>query len=216
GIDLGTTHSCVGTWKNNQFQIITNDSGNRITPSYVAFTDYGRLIGDTAKSQIFRNCSNTIYGFKRLIGHDFGDPIIQNSIKDWQFNVVNRNGRPNIQVEEMGFTKYFTPEEICTMVLSKIKKFAEDFTGSQVNSVAIAIPDCYNLTQNKAIVNAGHAAGFDTTTISDTSASAITYCMSHKLVIGEQNLLIVDLGSGSLSVSFVTVEENIIEVKAAA
>ncbi|CAG8490518.1 20750_t:CDS:2 [Cetraspora pellucida] len=216
GIDLGTTNSCVGAWKNDHFQIITNDIGNRITPSYVAFTDYGCLIGDSAKSQIFRNCFNTIHSFKRLIGRDFYDPIIQKSLKYWKFNVVDKNGKPYIQVKEMGVTKYFTPQEICSMVLSRIKKLAENFTGSQVNSAVITIPTCYNLTQNKAIVNAGHAAGLiNLSTISNTSASAITYCMSHKSN-GDQNLLIVDLGSSNLSVSLVVIEDNIIEVKAVA
>ncbi|CAG8512615.1 2237_t:CDS:2, partial [Scutellospora calospora] len=211
GIDIGTSYSCVGTWKDEHIQIITNDRGNRITPSYIAFTDHGRLIGDSAKSQISRNPYNTIYNFKRIVGHDFHEPAVQNSLKHWPFKVVDKNDSPHIQINEMGVTKYFTPEEIYLMMLIKMKQFVS----SQVDKVVVAIPTCYNLAQYRAIVNAGYAAGLNTIAINDTSASAIAYWMSHKLE-HDHNVLIVDLGSGNLSVSLITLEMGIIEVKAVA
>ncbi|CAG8612620.1 28521_t:CDS:2 [Gigaspora margarita] len=217
GIDLGSTYSCMGIWKVDHTQIITNDNGNLITPSYVAFTNNGRLVGDSAKNQIARNPCNTFYSSKKLVGCNFHDQSVLN-LGCWPFNIVNRNDMPYFKTEEMGVIKHFTPEAICSMILSKLKDDAENFTGVKVNSAVIAIPAYYNLEQRQAIKNAAYGAGLNTLRIiSDTSASAITYTLSHTCrSIGERNLLIIDLGSEILGVSLSTLEESVIEVKAEA
>ena len=135
GIDLGTTYSCVGIWQNDRVEIIANDQGNRTTPSYVAFTDTERLIGDAAKNQCAMNPMNTVFDAKRLIGRKYDDPVVQSDMKHWPFKVVSVSGTPKIQVEFKGETKTFAAEEISSMVLSKMKETASAFVGKDVKDV---------------------------------------------------------------------------------
>ena len=156
GIDLGTTYSCVGIWQNDRDEIIANDQGNRTTPSYVAFTDSERLIGDAAKNQIAMNVQNTVFDAKRMIGRKFSDPTIQNDMKHWSFKVIDDgHDKPVIQVQYKGETKKFTPEEISSMVLTKMKETAESFIGKTVNNAVITCPAYFNDSQRQATKDAG-------------------------------------------------------------
>ena len=150
GIDLGTTYSCVGVWQNDRIEIIANDQGNRTTPSYVAFTDTERLIGDAAKNQVAMNPQNTVFDAKRLIGRDFNDTAIQEDMKHWPFKVINDGGKPKIQVEFKGETKTFFPEEISAMVLVKMKETAEAYLGHEVTEAVITVPAYFNDSQRQA------------------------------------------------------------------
>jgi L1 cell adhesion molecule like protein len=159
GIDLGTTYSCVGVWQNERVEIIANDQGNRTTPSYVAFTDSERLIGDAAKSQVSMNPENTIFDAKRLIGRKIDDTHIQNDMKHWSFKVVSKDdGKPLIQVEFKGEQKTFSPEEISAMVLVKMKEIAESYLGTTVTSAVITVPAYFNDGQRQATKDAGSIA----------------------------------------------------------
>ena len=160
GIDLGTTNSCVAVYRYNRAEIIQNESGNRITPSQVAFADEGRVVGDAAKNQATRNYQNTIYGVKRLIGRRFSDPTVQADIKTWPFKVVkDSDDRPNIEVTYQGETKTFYPEEISAMVLADIKKTAETHLGNKVQSAVITVPAYFNDSQRQTTKDAGRIAG---------------------------------------------------------
>ena len=130
GIDLGTTFSCVGVWQNDRVEIIANDQGNRVTPSYVAFTDTERLLGDAARNQVAMNPENTLFDAKRLIGRRFTDAAIQEDMKHWPFKVVDKGGKPYMQVTYKGEVKQFTPEEVSSMVLTKMKETAEAYIGA--------------------------------------------------------------------------------------
>jgi len=150
GIDLGTTFSCVGIWQNDRVEIIANDQGNRTTPSYVAFTDTERLIGDAAKNQVAMNPENTLFDAKRLIGRRFNDPAIQADIKHWPFKVVDKDGKPYMQVTYKGEVKTFTPEEVSSMVLTKMKETAEAYVGGPVKDAVITCPAYFNDSQRQA------------------------------------------------------------------
>ncbi|KIK21342.1 hypothetical protein PISMIDRAFT_104138 [Pisolithus microcarpus 441] len=216
GIDLGTTDSCVGVWQNDRVEIIANDQGNRTTPSYVAFLDNERLIGDAAKNQVAMNPHNTVSCAKRLIGRKFDDPEVQADIKYLPFRVVNRAGRPYIRVEYRGETKEFTPEEISSMVLTKMKKTAEANLGCAVNNAAVTVPAYFNDSQRQATRDAGTIADLNVLRIiNEPTAAAIAYGLNKK-VIGERNVLIFDLGGGTFDASLLTIEEGILEVKATA
>ncbi|KIK16377.1 hypothetical protein PISMIDRAFT_268287 [Pisolithus microcarpus 441] len=216
GIDLGTTDSCVGVWQNDRVEIIANDQGNRTTPSYVAFLDNERLIGDAAKNQVAMNPHNTVSCAKRLIGRKFYDPEVQADIKYLPFRVVNRAGKPYIRVEYRGETKEFTPEEISSMVLTKMKKTAEANLGCAVNNAAVTVPAYFNDSQRQATRDAGTIAGLNVLRIiNEPTAAAIAYGLNKK-VIGERNVLIFDLGGGTFDASLLTIEEGILEVKATA
>jgi len=217
GIDLGTTYSCVGVMKNDNVEIIANDQGNRTTPSYVAFTDTERLIGDAAKNQAARNPENTVFDAKRLIGRKFADPIVQSDIKLWPFKVIAGAGdKPMIQVTHNAEDKKFHPEEISSMVLNKMKETAEAYLGSKVNDAVVTVPAYFNDSQRQATKDAGSICGMNILRIiNEPTAAAIAYGLDKK-GMGEQNVLIFDMGGGTFDVSLLTIEDGIFEVKATA
>ena len=217
GIDLGTTYSCVGVWKNDGVEIIANDQGNRTTPSYVAFTDSERLIGDAAKNQTARNPENTVFDAKRLIGRKFADPIVQADMKLWPFKVLSGAGdKPMIQVQFMGEEKKFHPEEVSSMVLTKMKETAEAYLGTKVNDAVVTVPAYFNDSQRQATKDAGSISGLNVLRIiNEPTAAAIAYGLDKK-GDGERNVLIYDMGGGTFDVSLLTIEDGIFEVKATA
>merc|ERR1712230_39760 len=216
GIDLGTTYSCVGIWQNDRVEIIANDQGNRTTPSYVAFTDTERLIGDAAKNQCAMNPMNTIFDAKRLIGRKFDDPVVQSDMKHWPFKIVSDGGTPKIQVNYKGEEKQFAPEEISSMVLIKMREIAEAYVGKDVKNAVVTVPAYFNDSQRQATKDAGLIAGLNVLRIiNEPTAAAIAYDLDKK-VEGERNVLIFDLGGGTFDVSLLTIEEGIFEVKATA
>ncbi|KAL7267496.1 Hsp70 chaperone [Rhizina undulata] len=216
GIDLGTTYSCVGVFRDDRIEIIANDQGNRTTPSFVAFTDTERLIGDSAKNQVAMNPHNTVFDAKRLIGRKFDDPEVQSDMKHFPFKVINKGGKPAIQVEFKGETKVFTPEEISSMVLTKMRETAESYLGGTVNNAVITVPAYFNDSQRQATKDSGLIAGLNVLRIiNEPTAAAIAYGLDKKAA-GERNVLIFDLGGGTFDVSLLTIEEGIFEVKATA
>jgi len=214
GIDLGTTYSCVGVFQHGKVEIIANDQGNRTTPSYVAFTDSERLIGDAAKNQVAMNPENTIFDAKRLIGRKFNEESVAKDMKHWPFKVTNVEGRPKIQVEYKGETKLFFPEEISSMVLTKMKETAESYLGKTVQDAVVTVPAYFNDSQRQATKDAGTIAGLNVMRIiNEPTAAAIAYGLDKK-VGGERNVLIFDLGGGTFDVSILTIDDGIFEVKA--
>ena len=214
GIDLGTTYSCVGVWRDNRCEIIANDQGNRTTPSFVAFTDEERIVGDGAKNQAAMNPTNTVYDAKRLIGRDFDDPVIQNEIKHFPFNVIDDgNNKPIIEVTYKGETKKFHPEEISSMVLTKMKEISEAYLGEEVKEAVITVPAYFNDSQRQATKDAGKIAGLDVLRIiNEPTSASIAYGLDNHSK--EQNVLIFDLGGGTFDVSLLTIDDGIFEVKA--
>ena len=217
GIDLGTTYSCVGVFQHGKVEIIANDQGNRTTPSYVAFTDSERLIGDASKNQAAMNPTNTVFDAKRLIGRDFGDKSVQSDMKHWPFKVVERGGKPQIQVEYKGENKVFTPEEISSMVLTKMKDTAEAYLGQKVSRAVITVPAYFNDAQRQATKDAGTIAGLHVERIiNEPTAAALAYGLEKNLK-GEKNVLIFDLGGGTFDVSILTIDEgSLFEVRSTA
>ncbi|BFZ04880.1 hypothetical protein BsWGS_07919 [Bradybaena similaris] len=217
GIDLGTTYSCVGVFQHGKVEIIANDQGNRTTPSYVAFTDTERLVGDAAKNQAAMNPSNTIFDAKRLIGRKFGDKTVQSDMKHWPFKVVNVSGKPKIQAEYKGEQKLFSPEEISSMVLVKMKETAEAYLGQKVTDAVVTVPAYFNDSQRQATKDAGAIAGLNVLRIiNEPTAAALAYGLD-KGQKGEKNVLIFDLGGGTFDVSVLTIDEgSLFEVKATA
>ncbi|KAG9455901.1 hypothetical protein H6P81_000409 [Aristolochia fimbriata] len=219
GIDLGTTYSCVGVWMNDRVEIVPNDQGNRTTPSYVAFTDTERLIGDAAKNQVAMNPTNTVFDAKRLIGRRFSDPPVQADMKHWPFKVVPGAGdKPMIVVQYKGEEKKFSPEEISSMVLTKMKEVAEAFLGTTVKNAVVTVPAYFNDSQRQATKDAGAISGLNVMRIiNEPTAAAIAYGLDKKASrAGERNILIFDLGGGTFDVSLLTIEEGIFEVKSTA
>jgi L1 cell adhesion molecule like protein len=219
GIDLGTTYSCVGVWQNERVEIIANDQGNRTTPSYVAFTDSERLIGDAAKNQVSMNPENTIFDAKRLIGRKVSDSSVQNDMKHWPFKIIEKDGgKPHVQVDFKGEEKTFSPEEISAMILVKMKEVAEAYLGSDVTDAVITVPAYFNDGQRQATKDAGAIAGLNVLRIiNEPTAAAIAYGLDKKAKgDGEQNILIFDLGGGTFDVSILTIDDGIFEVKATA
>uniref|UniRef100_A0A8D1K2N6 Uncharacterized protein n=1 Tax=Sus scrofa TaxID=9823 RepID=A0A8D1K2N6_PIG len=216
GIDLGTTYSCVGVFQHGKVEIIANDQGNRTTPSYVAFTDTERLIGDAAKNQVALNPQNTVFDAKRLIGRKFGDPVVQADMKHWPFRVINDGDKPKVQVSYKGETKAFYPEEISSMVLTKMKEIAEAYLGHPVSNAVITVPAYFNDSQRQATKDAGVIAGLNVLRIiNEPTAAAIAYGLD-RTGKGERNVLIFDLGGGTFDVSILTIDDGIFEVKATA
>ena len=216
GIDLGTTYSCVGVWQNERVEIIANDQGNRTTPSYVAFTDNERFIGDAAKNQSSMNPKNTIFDAKRLIGRQFSDQSVQNDIKNWPFSVVDKGGKPFIQVQYKGDTKDFRPEEISAMILVKMKEIAESFLNKTVTKAVITTPAYFSDAQRQATKDAGHIAGLEVLRIiNEPTAAAIAYGLDN-VKNEEQTILVFDLGGGTFDVSLLTIDDGVFEVKATA
>ncbi|GLV44214.1 Heat shock protein 70 cognate 2 [Carabus blaptoides fortunei] len=217
GIDLGTTYSCVGVWQHGKVEIIANDQGNRTTPSYVAFNDTERLIGDAAKSQVAMNPKNTVFDAKRLIGRRFDDAKIQDDMKHWPFTVLNDSGKPKIQVEYKGEVKKFAPEEISSMVLTKMREIAETYLGGKVSDAVITVPAYFNDSQRQATKDAGVIAGVNVLRIiNEPTAAALAYGLDKNLT-GEKNVLIFDLGGGTFDVSILNINEgSLFEVKSTA
>merc|ERR1712118_10809 len=213
GIDLGTTYSCVGVYKNGRVEIIANDQGNRITPSYVAFTDKERLTGDSAKNQATSNPLRTVYDVKRLIGRNFGDRSVQKDKKLVSYNIVSKEGKPYVSVEmkEGEKAKVFSPEEISAMILTKMKETAEAFLGKTVKNAVVTVPAYFNDAQRQATKDAGVIAGLNVARIiNEPTAAAIAYGLDKKGK--EQNILVFDLGGGTFDVSVLTIDNGVFEV----
>ena len=216
GIDLGTTYSCVGVWMNGKVEIIPNDMGERTTPSYVAFTETERLVGDAAKNQITRNPTNTVFDAKRLIGRKYEDREVQDDIKLWPFKVVrdDKSDRPQIVVKFKGEEKKFFAEEISAMVLQKLKQTASDYLGKEVKDAIVTVPAYFNDSQRQATKDAGTISGLNVLRIiNEPTAAAIAYGLD-KNYDKEKNVLIFDLGGGTFDVSLLSLEEGLFEVKA--
>ena len=215
GIDLGTTYSCVGWWKDNRCEIIANDQGNRTTPSFVAFTDTERLIGDAAKNQSAMNPINTVYDAKRLIGRKYSDPVVQKEIDSFSFKVIDNSDKPEIEVQYKNESKTYGAEQISSMILEKMKTVAEAYIGEPVTDAVITCPAYFNDSQRQATKDAGQIAGLNVLRIiNEPTAAAIAYGLDKKLE--EQNILIFDLGGGTFDVSLLTIDNGIFEVRATA
>jgi heat shock protein 5 len=213
GIDLGTTYSCVGVWQNDRVEIIANDQGNRTTPSYVAFTDTERLIGDAAKNQAALNPENTIFDVKRLIGRTIDDKHVQKDMTLLPYRIIDKEGRPYISVIVKGEKKNFSPEEISAMILVKMKEVAEAYLGKKVDNAVVTVPAYFNDAQRQATKDAGTIAGLNVLRIiNEPTAAAIAYGLDKKAK--EKNILVFDLGGGTFDVSILTIDEGVFEVLA--
>lgn len=216
GIDLGTTYSCVGVWQNGKVEIIANDQGNRTTPSYVAFTDTDQLVGDSAKHQTTLNPMYTIYDAKRVIGREFNDPVVQEDMKHWPFSVLNRDGKPVFKVKHQSIEKIFTPEQISSMILIKMKQIAGTFIGKEITDAVITVPAYFNDSQRQATKDAGLIAGLNVLRIiNEPTAAALAYGLD-KSTDKEFNILIFDFGGGTHDVTLLSLEDGVFQVKATA
>ena len=216
GIDLGTTYSCVGIYQNGKVEIISNDQGDRTTPSFVSFTDTERLIGVAAKNALTSNPNNTVYDAKRMIGRNFDDEKLQEDMKHFSFNVINKNNKPKISVSFKNELKEFTPEEISAMVLTKMKQTAEDYLGHEIKNAVITVPAYFNDSQRQATKDAGMIAGLNVLRIiNEPTAAAIAYGLD-KMSDKARNILIFDFGGGTHDVSLLSIDDGVFEVKATA
>ena len=217
GIDLGTTYSCVAVWKNGKAEVIPNqETGNRITPSIVSFTNKDRVIGDAAKNQIVKNYKNTVYDAKRLIGRLYNDKFVQEDMKLWPFKVIEdpQTKKPKIEVEYKGKTESFLPEEISACVLSKMKQIAKEYLGKEITDAIVTVPANFNFPQRKATQAAGKIAGLNVLRIiNEPTAAAIAYGLN-KDNVKEKNVLIFDLGGGTFDVTILSIDGNLLEVRA--
>jgi endoplasmic reticulum chaperone BiP len=217
GIDLGTTYSCVGIFKNGRVEIIPNEFGNRITPSYVAFNDDEKLVGEAAKNQAHINPKRSIYVIKRLIGRNFDDPEVQRDLKWVPYDVVKgKGGKPLVRTKVVGgVTKDLSAEEISAMILVKMKEIAENYLGRDIKHAVVTVPAYFNDAQRSATKDAGTIAGLDVLRIiNEPTAAAIAYGMDKKS--GEQNIIVFDLGGGTFDVSLLTIDNGVFEVAATA
>ena len=213
GIDLGTTYSCVGVYRNGQVEIIANDQGNRTTPSVVAFSENERLIGESAMNQSSRNPTNTIFDAKRFIGRKFDDQSVQKDIKTLPFTVFGKDGKPNFKAQYQGEEKVFSPEEVSSMVLTKMKDIAESYLGHEVKKAVVTVPAYFNDAQRQATKDAGTIAGLEVLRIlNEPTAAALAYGLD-KTSSDEKNILIFDLGGGTFDVSILSIDEGVFEVK---
>ena len=216
GIDLGTTYSCVGVYINGKVEIIANEQGDRTTPSYVSFTESERLIGLAAKNNATSNPTNTVYDVKRIIGRDFTDPQIKDDMKYLSYNLVDRNNKPMVSVQYKEETKEFTPEEISSMILGRMKETAENFLGHPVKNAVVTVPAYFNDAQRQATKDAGAIAGLNVLRIiNEPTAAAIAYGLD-KISDSQRNILIFDFGGGTHDVSLLSLEDGVFEVKATA
>merc|ERR1711981_43118 len=215
GIDLGTTYSCVAVMKDGRVEILTNEQGSRITPSWVAFADGERLVGEAAKNQLASNPANTVYDVKRLIGRRMSEKEVARDIKHFPFKVVDKKGQPRVGVEVTdGQQKEFSPEEISAMVLGKMKEVAESYLGEKVTNAVVTVPAYFNDAQRAATKDAGTIAGLNVQRIiNEPTAAAIAYGLDKK---GEQNIIVYDLGGGTFDVSLLTIDNGVFEVVATA
>ncbi|CAK7221766.1 ATPase with role in protein import into the ER [Sporothrix curviconia] len=215
GIDLGTTYSCVGVMQKGKVEILVNDQGNRITPSYVAFTEEERLVGDAAKNQAASNPENTIFDIKRLIGRKYSEKDVQNDIKHFPYKVVNKDDKPFVRVDVKGAEKTFSPEEVSGMILSKMKEVAEGYLGKKVTHAVVTVPAYFNDNQRQATKDAGIIAGLNVLRIvNEPTAAAIAYGLDK--LDGERQIIVYDLGGGTFDVSLLSIDQGVFEVLATA
>ncbi|KAI6088588.1 78 KDA glucose-regulated protein-like protein precursor [Hypoxylon rubiginosum] len=215
GIDLGTTYSCVGVMQQGKVEILVNDQGNRITPSYVAFTEDERLVGDAAKQQAASNPTNTIYDVKRFIGRKWAEKEVQTDLKHFPYKVIEKDGKPIIQVDVQGSAKKFTPEEISAVILGKMKEVAESYLGKKVTHAVVTVPAYFNDNQRQATKDAGIIAGLNVLRIvNEPTAAAIAYGLDK--TGGERHIIVYDLGGGTFDVSLLSIEDGVFEVLATA
>jgi len=213
GIDLGTTYSCVGIFKNGRVEIIPNEFGNRITPSFVAFTDEERLVGEAAKNHALLEPERSIFVVKRLIGRKFDDAEVQRDIKWLPYKVVSKGGKPYVSVDTTNGVKTLSPEEVSSMVLVKMKQIAENYIGQEVKYAVITVPAYFNDAQRQATKDAGTISGLEVLRIiNEPSAAAIAYGLDKKQ--GEKNVVVFDLGGGTFDVSLLTIDNGVFEVMA--
>jgi molecular chaperone DnaK (HSP70) len=212
GIDLGTTYCSVCRYWNGGFDVIPNDQGGRITPSYVSFTDEERLVGDAAKNAAVSNPTNTVYDAKRMIGRNFDDPKLQEDLGHYSFNVVDRNNKPKIQVNYKGEEKEFTPEEISAMILSKLKEYAESYLGQPVTDAVITVPAYFNDSQRQATKDAAVIANLNVLRIiNEPTSAAVAYGLD-KMSGKEKKVLIFDFGGGTMDISLLSLEDGVFQV----
>jgi heat shock protein 5 len=215
GIDLGTTYSCVGVMQNGKVEILVNDQGNRITPSYVAFTEDERLVGDAAKNQAAANPYNTVYDIKRLIGRKFSEKEVQADIKHFPYKVIAKDDKPLVQVKVGGEDKKFTPEEISAMILGKMKDVAESYLGKKVTHAVVTVPAYFNDNQRQATKDAGIIAGLNVLrVVNEPTAAAIAYGLDKTKE--ESQIIVYDLGGGTFDVSLLSLDHGVFEVLATA
>ncbi|KAI5196353.1 heat shock protein 70 [Aureobasidium subglaciale] len=217
GIDLGTTYSCVANYDGNNVEIIANEQGSFTTPSFVSFTAEERLIGEAAKNQAAMNPANTVFDVKRLIGRRFDDPTVKKDIESWPFKITDNNGSPMVQVEYLGETKTFSPQEISSMVLLKMKEVAETKLGKKVAKAVVTVPAYFNDNQRQATKDAGAISGLNVLRIiNEPTAAAIAYGLGAGKSDKERNVLIYDLGGGTFDVSLLHIQGGVFTVKATA
>lgn len=215
GIDLGTTYSCVGVMKNGKVEILANEQGSRITPSYVAFSQDERLIGDAAKNQAASNTNNTVFDIKRLIGQKYNDKVVQREIKNLPYKVEKKDGKPVVKVEYNKEVKTFSPEEISAMILGKMKSIAEDYFGKKITHAVVTVPAYFNDAQRQATKDAGTIAGLNVLRIvNEPTAAAIAYGLDK--TNEEKQIIVYDLGGGTFDVSLLSIEGGVFEVLATA
>ena len=212
GIDLGTTHSCVGWWKDNRCEIIANDQGFRLTPSCVAFTPDEELVGNSALNQVSQNPLNTILNAKRFIGKQYDTKEVQQDKERVSYPIVK--GEENCPLVQLTCRKkQVSFEEISAMILTHMKKIAENYTGQEVTGAVVTVPAYFNDEQRQATRKAGSIANLTILRIiNEPTAAAIAYGLDKKDC--EKNILVYDIGGGTLDVSLVTMSEGIFEVKA--